>query len=233
MKVEHKIILASVIFGLSMWVLDAVVDYLFFFQGTFWQSMATMVAPHDAYLRVAIMIVFPVFGLVIAKIVAKLRRLEEALESSDRALRDIVDFDNVVLTTIPFGIEVVDGQGNILFMNKTMEEWVGRPFLGGKCWEMIRDDQKRCPGCPLDKEIKYGKPECLLVDNVFGRKRVQIIHTGMFYNGKEAMLEIFLDMDEFNRCKVPEIAETHVERIRESIMLRKKDQKKEKRDNTE
>ncbi|MGB2601533.1 MAG: hypothetical protein WBD00_04960 [Candidatus Omnitrophota bacterium] len=233
MKVEHKIVLAAVILGLSMWVLDAVVDYLFFFQGTFWQSVVTMVAPHDAYLRVVIMIVFPVFGLIIAKVVAKLRRLEEALESSERALRDIVDFDNVVLTTIPFGIEVVDTQGNILFMNKTIEEWVGRPFLGGKCWEMIKDNQEKCPGCPLDKDIKYGRPECLIVENVFGRKKVQIIHTGMFYNGKEAMLEMFLDMDEFDRCKVPEIAKTEIARIKESVRAHKTDEIEEKKDNPE
>ncbi|MBD3426098.1 MAG: hypothetical protein GF409_02570 [Candidatus Omnitrophica bacterium] len=227
MKIETKIILISIAAGLSMWVLDAVVDYLFFFRGTFWQSMATMVAPHDAYLRVVIMIVFPLFGIIIAKVVGKLRRLEEALEASERALRDIVDFDNVVLTTLPFGIQVVDEQGNMLFMNKTMEEWAGRPRLGSKCWEMIRDDQEKCPECPLGSDIKYGKPECLTAENVFGRKKVRIIYTGMFYNGTEAMLEVFLDLDEYERCRLPEISEERIAQIKKAVESQRQRKEKE------
>jgi PAS domain-containing protein len=229
MKVEHKIVLVAVLFGLFMWVLDSAVDYLFFFKGTFMQSLATMVAPHDAYLRVVITIVFPVFGLIIGGVVGKLRRVREALEESERALRDILDFDNVVLTTIPFGIEVVDEKGNILFMNKTMAEMTRRPYLGGKCWEMIRDEQYQCPGCPLKDGIKFGKPECLEVDNVFGRKKFRIIHTGMFYNGREAMLELFQDTEEFKTCRTAGPTEVDIARIRKAVQAEKDRERKEDR----
>ena len=138
-------------------------------------------------------------------------------DESERALRDIIDFDNVVLTTIPFGIEVVDEKHNILFMNKTMEELTGRQYLGGKCYEMIRDGQQRCPGCPLDNGIKLGSPECIEVEGVFGRKKFRIIYTGMFYNGREAMLEIFQDMEEFKTCKVARATKIDVARIRDAV----------------
>jgi hypothetical protein len=55
----------------------------------------------------------------------------------------------------------------------------------------------------------------------------------MFYNGKEAMLEMFLDMDEFDRCKVPEIAKTEIARIKESVRAHKTDEIEEKKDNPE
>ncbi len=230
MKVEHKIVLVAVLFGLFVWVLDAMVDYLFFFKGTFMQSFATMVAPHDAYLRVVITIVFPVFGIIIAGVVGKLRRVREALEESERALRDILDFDNVVLTTIPFGIEVVDEKGNILFMNKTMAEMTGRPYLGGKCWEMIRDEQYQCPGCPLKEGIRFGKSECLEVENVFGRKKFRIIYTGMFFNGKEAMLEIFQDTEEFKPCGVAGPTEIDIARIKRAVQSEKEKDREKKED---
>lgn len=191
MKVEHKIIVASILCGMLMWIIDAMVDYLFFFQGTFWESMLTAVAPHDAYARVLVMVFFPVFGISIAFVVGRLRRVEEALEESEKALHNIIDFNQTLLNAIPFGMRIVDDDGNILFMNRRMADISDEKITSNKCWEFLVDDKVIRIGCPLkgdETELASGGIET--VDKT-GKKKFKITPVGIIYENKNAVLEIY------------------------------------------
>ncbi|MFH1878354.1 MAG: hypothetical protein ABH883_06065 [Candidatus Omnitrophota bacterium] len=195
MKVEYKVVLFSVLLGAVVWLTDAVIDYLYFFRGTFWQSLVTMVAPHDAYMRVLVMIVFPVFGFFIGTIVARLRRTEEALEETEQALREIIDFNQTLLDAIPFGMEIVNAQGDILYMNKHMRAYAGDEEASRKCWQIIKDDKSVCSECPVSRGIDTaGDGMCFELDKILGGRKSRVTPINISYNGKKAILAIFQDI---------------------------------------
>ncbi len=112
---------------------------------------------------------------------------EEALVRSN-------DFNKILLNTIPFFMDIVDEGGNILFAGKKMEKIFNSSIIGKKCWEIYKDDKKQCIGCPLKKGIKIGETATVEVYGAFGEKVFKVVHTGMVFQGKKAMLEIFRDI---------------------------------------
>ena len=127
--------------------------------------------------------------LTISHDITERKRSEDALRESD-------EFNRSLLKTIPFGMDVVDETGTILFMGENFRRMFGNDATGKKCWELYRDDSTQCPGCPLLKGIKNGTTDICEVEGILGGKIFDINHTGMMYHGKKAMLEIFHDITE-------------------------------------
>jgi len=105
-------------------------------------------------------------------------------------------FLETLLRTIPHAIDVVDKEGNILYLNKALEQLVGKNALGKKCWGIYRDNKKQCKMCPLRKGVNINETKTMEVDKCFGGKSLIITHTGMVYKGKDAVLEVFTDITE-------------------------------------
>lgn len=103
-------------------------------------------------------------------------------------------FNEALLDTIPFGIDIVDGYGNLLFISNKIKRMVGSDIKGKKCWELYRDDKKQCVDCPLRKGIKIGETSSVETGGCFGGMSVEITHTGMIYNNQKAILETFQDI---------------------------------------
>jgi PAS domain S-box-containing protein len=99
-----------------------------------------------------------------------------------------------LLKTIPFGMDIVDETGTVLFQSEHLKRIFGEGALGNKCWDLYRDDKKQCGDCPLIKGIKVGETEAYESLGVLGGRIFEISHTGMMYHGKKAMLEIFQDI---------------------------------------
>jgi len=119
----------------------------------------------------------------------------------EEELRKVNGFDEALLSTIPFGMDIVDEDGNIVFMNKKMEEAVGEDWKGKKCWEVYRDNKKQCNACPLVKGIDVGSTATIETDKVCDGKIFQIAHTGMIYGGKKAILEIFINITDRKKAE--------------------------------
>ena len=115
------------------------------------------------------------------------------IDSAD-ALRWIIDFNQTLLSTIPFGIGIVDEEGNILFVNKMLEKISAKDIVGDKCWQYYKDDKEQCTICPLKKKTKKGEIGSFEVCGMFGGKTFQITYAGMLYDGKKAVLEVFEDI---------------------------------------
>ncbi len=124
-----------------------------------------------------------------ARDISERKQAEELLQAS-------VDLNNSLLHTIPFGMDIVDEYGNILFQNENLEKLFGVKAIGMKCWELYRDDQTQCSDCPLHAGIQLGKTALYETHNALGGRTFQISHTGMMFQGKKAMLEIFQDVTE-------------------------------------
>lgn len=115
---------------------------------------------------------------------------------SEDALRETDEFNRSLLRTIPFGMDVVDETGTILFTGESFRKMFGNECTGKKCWELYRDNRTQCEGCPLRTGIRTGITEICEAHGILGGKVFDIYHTGMIYHGKKAMLEIFHDITE-------------------------------------
>lgn len=124
------------------------------------------------------------------------KKFEESLRAVNDELSRRNEFITTLLKTIPFAMDIVDEHGNILFMNDVLKASYGEALAGKKCWELYRDDKKRCSDCPLVTGIKLGETASIEAIGCFGGKVFQIFHTGMLYEGKLAVLEIFQDITE-------------------------------------
>ncbi len=116
----------------------------------------------------------------------KLPKKDANQDSFDRSL-------NLALETIPFGADIVDGEGTILFLNSEMRKLFGNQ-VGKRCWEIYKDDKSQCNSCPLKSKFELGKTKSLETNNVFGGKSFNITHTSINFAGKNAYLEIFQDI---------------------------------------
>lgn len=114
----------------------------------------------------------------------------------ENKLRQANTLNQTILQTIPFGMDIVDMEGNILYLSPKLEAMLGREAIGRKCWELYRDNKMQCVDCPLRKEFIPGETAVIETSGVFGGRNFQISHTGMEYEGKKAILEIFHDITE-------------------------------------
>jgi len=109
-------------------------------------------------------------------------------------LKESNELNTSLLQAIPFGMEIVDEHGSVLFQNAILEKISGTEAIGRKCWTLYRDDQTQCADCPLRSGINIGRTDIYETDGVMGGRAFQISHTGMLFHGRKAMLEIFQDI---------------------------------------
>ncbi|MGD0589201.1 MAG: PAS domain S-box protein [Bacteroidota bacterium] len=115
---------------------------------------------------------------------------------AQEALRQTLAFNELLIQTMPFGMNIVDEEGNILFVSKAMKEMLAVDVVDMCCWKVYKDDNQQCVDCPLRKGITFGKPDVIETTGILGGKIFQISQVGMMYEGKKAMLEVFQDITE-------------------------------------
>ena len=115
---------------------------------------------------------------------------------AEEALRQTHAFNDLLIQTMPFGMNIVDEEGNILFISKTMKEMLTVDAVDMCCWQVYKDDNQQCQNCPLKRGISFGKPDVFETTGVLGGKTFLISHVGMMYEGRKAMLEVFQDITE-------------------------------------
>jgi PAS domain S-box-containing protein len=142
-------------------------------------------------------IVSVILTLYITKIIFQSANKAEAERiKAEEALKESLELTRTLLRTIPFAMDIVDEKGTILFQNELLKNLLGRDVVGAKCWEIYRDDKTQCLDCPLKPSIKIGDTQTNESHDVLGGKIFEIIHTGLMFDGKETILEIFHDVTE-------------------------------------
>ena len=66
MKTKHKIILYSATLGLGVWIIDSVLDYLFYYEGAFIDLLILDIPSHETYIRSVILASFAIFGMIMS-----------------------------------------------------------------------------------------------------------------------------------------------------------------------
>ncbi len=115
---------------------------------------------------------------------------------AEENLRQLNSFNEMLIQSFPFGIEIVDENGEILFLSEKMKTFQGLGTVGVRCWEVYRAGKTQCERCPLKREISIGASGSFEVTGFLGNRTFQINHTGLMYNGKKALIEIFQDITE-------------------------------------
>ena len=119
MRTSDKALAASIIFGLLVWVLDAVMDYVIFYDRSFWALLIADIPINKVYFRMAIIVSFSVFGFIISGIMAKRQVAEKALEENEKKYRNILE-------SIEDGYYEIDLNGNFTFFNDSICKILGR-----------------------------------------------------------------------------------------------------------
>ena len=88
-KIENHVLLIAFIFGVAVWIVDAVLDYLIFYENTFWNLLILDVPDHEIYIRLVILTSFMIFGSIITKILKNQRKIQEDLYESEAHLSRI------------------------------------------------------------------------------------------------------------------------------------------------
>ena len=123
-----------------------------------------------------------------------LKKENEARKKSEEELFESNQFNMSLIQTIPFGMDIVDKMGNILYLSDNLKKLSCDIVPDKKCWEYYSDDKMQCTGCPLHLGIIIGKTKSIESSNMMGRKSFEIIHTGMIFKGQEALMKIFIDI---------------------------------------
>ena len=58
---------------------------------------------------------------------------------AEEALRQTHAFNDLLIQTMPFGMNIVDEEGNILFISKTMKEMLTVDAVDMCCWQVYKD----------------------------------------------------------------------------------------------
>ncbi len=91
MKVEHRVIVLSVLLGIFVWIIDAVLDAFVFYEAPFLQLLITDVPAHEIYIRSMIMLIMVVSGIVASRYLAARNQAEESLRQSVERYRNVCD----------------------------------------------------------------------------------------------------------------------------------------------
>lgn len=128
MQIKNRVLLTSIGFGLLFWPIDTVLDYFFFYdeQVPFVNLLVTAVPTHELFVRVSVLIIFTIFGFIMARIVGKQAIIKAQLYESEARFRAFMD-------NLPAFAFIKDSNGRHLYANKTvldslncsLEEYIG------------------------------------------------------------------------------------------------------------
>ncbi len=97
MKKENLIFVISIGLGCLCWIIDALLDHLFFYEGSFWGLLITNIPVHEIYIRLAVLFCFGVFGWITSILIRKYENAKTALERRQRALGTLSDCNQILV----------------------------------------------------------------------------------------------------------------------------------------
>ena len=139
--------LLSLVLGIVVWILDALIDHLFFYTGysSFTGLLITDIPPHEIYIRTSALILFACFGLLSSYYLKK-------YIDSDTRLTNI--FNNVI------PICMTDLNFTIISANRSYQELFGPITKNGKpikCHYSRPGPKCKTTECPLYQIVHEGK----------------------------------------------------------------------------
>ncbi|MFW6456961.1 MAG: PAS domain S-box protein [Planctomycetota bacterium] len=134
MTIKRKTMVAFGVLVILLWPLDAIVDYYFYFDRTFWQLLVTDVPSHEVYVRLIMMGIAAVCGLLCAYLVGRLERKTIQAERSEaranernRQIREVSSRFQKLVEFDTDGLIVVNTDGVVQFANQAARRMFNKP----------------------------------------------------------------------------------------------------------
>jgi PAS domain S-box-containing protein len=118
MKTENKIILTSIVLGVSIWVVDFFLYYFVFNEGPLKELVIIDAFRHESYIWILVVACFIVFGFIWSRLIANQKKIEQKLADSQ-------SFQQQLLDRIPVPIFYKDEKYVYTGCNKSFEEFLG------------------------------------------------------------------------------------------------------------
>ncbi|MDP2644166.1 MAG: response regulator [Desulfobacterales bacterium] len=165
MKTSDKALAASLLFGLFVWAMDAVIDSFIFTEKSFWALLIADIPAGKVYFRLVLMFSFAVFGFIISGIMGKRSLAEKALQDSEEKYRNI-------LQGIVEGYYEVDLSGNLTFFNAALGRILGfeKDEMAGLNYQSLMDDENRRKIHKIFENVLQSGKAAQLIDLRLGRK---------------------------------------------------------------
>jgi len=128
-KVEHKVILFSLIGGISLWFVDAILDYIFSPGESFSKIFLSDINQHELYTRILFFGAFIGLGLIVSRLVGRLKRVEEEKGSFIMAVANSHN-----------GIALTDEDDKYVFVNEAyaaLHGYDAQELMGMTCLDLI------------------------------------------------------------------------------------------------
>ncbi|MBU4604261.1 MAG: PAS domain S-box protein, partial [Proteobacteria bacterium] len=155
LRTRNKIIALALFLGLFVWFVDSLLDYLWFYPGSFWGLVITEVPAHELYIRLLILACFLAFGIVAGRIAERLQRVGADLADSRQWLA-------TTLTSIGDAVIATDRLGRVSFLNPTAADLTGWPPDQAKgrplteVFKIINEHTLKPVTSPVDKVLQAG-----------------------------------------------------------------------------
>ncbi len=86
MYIARKQLILGLVCGVVFWVVDALLDFLFFYEGSLLDLLILQVPSHEIYIRLAVFVGFAVFGIHLGRLLAERKQIEDDLIKGQRRL---------------------------------------------------------------------------------------------------------------------------------------------------
>ncbi len=155
MRTSHKIIALALALGLFVWFVDGLLDYLWFYQGTFWGLTITAVPLPEIYMRLVMIACFLAFGMVAGRMVERLQRTRSELAASRQRF-------STTLTSIGDAVIATDRQGRVSFLNPVAAKLTGWPPAEAldrpleEVFQIINEHTRQPVPSPVEKVLAAG-----------------------------------------------------------------------------
>ena len=167
-KAENKVIIFSLMGGISLWFVDSILDYLFSPGESFSEIFFTDINPHEFYTRIFFFIAFIILGLYVSSLVGKLKRIEDEKESviteekkTKEKIEQTARFLNTIFDSIRDPFMIIDSDYKIVKANQAysdMKNVILDELIGEKCFTATRKRVSVCDDCIVAKTFRSGDP---------------------------------------------------------------------------
>ncbi|MCK4323218.1 MAG: hypothetical protein KAW89_01710 [Armatimonadetes bacterium] len=143
MRAEDKVVVASLILGLTVWVVDSALTYFFIHTTPFWDLLIVDVPRHDLYARSLVLVCFLIFGILVCRTLAQQKQALEEI----RVLRGI-------LPICSYCKKIRSDRGYWQEVEAYIRERSDAEFSHGICPDCLAKLSSTLPKSPADSEAE-------------------------------------------------------------------------------
>lgn len=200
MKSKTAIILASLLLGIVIWVLDAIVDKLFFYDESFFDALFWGATSHELYFRILNLFICLIFGVFFSKAYERRIRTENNLLASENKFSKVFGKSELMMaiSTIKDGLILDVNNSFLRNLGFERNEVLGKTSLElgliekDRLDEFIRNIEQN--GFVRDFDVILHTKSGDVLQAIFSAEEIEV-------DKQKLLLVMILDVTEYRRTK--------------------------------